>query len=192
MEDPNSKEVSEILGNKTCKSIISYLTKVESASEKDLSDALKLPINTIEYNIKKLLKTSFIEKKPNFFWSKKGKKIPVYKLSNKTIILSPKKSNIDRLKSIIPAALFSVVGSFSIWVYEKINSYKIYDLAVEKTTIDNAGVLLKASSEIASSNSLVGSLNYSNINLSPHLWIYFLIGSIIAIIIISVLNWKKL
>ncbi|NMB67117.1 helix-turn-helix transcriptional regulator [Candidatus Woesearchaeota archaeon] len=192
LEDSKSKIIADVLNNKTCKKIISYLTQTKEASEKDLSDALKLPINTIEYNIKKLVEAGFVQKKQNFFWSKKGKKILMYELTNKFIVLSPKKSVSNKIKSIIPAFLFSVVGSFSIWVYEKINNSKISNNLISQITQDNSQVLwAKSESIMTQTTSLINPAS-SNWVYNPHLWLYFFIGSLIAIIIISVLNWRKL
>ncbi len=103
LNDKRSKKIAEVLGNKTCKKIIDYLAETKQASEKDIADALNIPINTTEYNLKKLLETGLVEKTKNFFWSKKGKKIPMYKLAKKHIVISPKsKPTIDTLKTIIP------------------------------------------------------------------------------------------
>ncbi len=176
-EDENSKKIAEILGNKTCKKIINYLAENKEASQKDLSDALKIPMNTLDYNIKKLLDSGFIQKKKNFFWSKKGKKIIIYELSNKSIIISPKKSNLEKIKSIIPALIISATGTFCVWVYEKINS-NIF--SAEKNEI-----MLAKTAEIASSQTLLTSQPIP-------LWTWFALGSLIAILIISIANWRKL
>src|SRR6056297_2660657 len=110
MDDPNLKKVSEALSNKTAKKIIDYLSANKSASEKDLSDNLKLPLNTTEYNLKKLLEVGIIKKHKDFFWSKRGKKILMYELSNKSIVSSPRRSEVsDKLKSLIPS--FLVIGA---------------------------------------------------------------------------------
>ena len=111
-EDKRVKKLAEIMGNKTCKKIIDYLAERKEISEKDISDALKIPINTVEYNLKKLLEVELIEKTKNFFWSKKGRKIDLYKLSNKSIIISPKSKSINsKIKSILPVALISGLGA---------------------------------------------------------------------------------
>ena len=54
LNDKRSKKIAEVLGNKTCKKIIDYLAETKQASEKDIADALNIPINTTEYNLKKL------------------------------------------------------------------------------------------------------------------------------------------
>ncbi|MCA9487600.1 MAG: beta-propeller domain-containing protein [Nanoarchaeota archaeon] len=105
MSDERSKKIAEVLGNKTCKKILDYLAENSNKSEEDISKELNIPINTVEYNLKKLLKTGLIEKSTNFFWSKRGKKIILYKPAKKHIIISPKNSKINSssLNSILPA-----------------------------------------------------------------------------------------
>jgi len=107
LDDENSKDVAGVLGNKTCKKILDFLADVKEASEKDISDELSMPINTVEYNLKKLVSSGLVEKTKNFFWSVKGKKIPMYKLARKHIIISNKKPNLNYLKSILPVILIA-------------------------------------------------------------------------------------
>lgn len=89
IDDERLKNIAEAVTNKTCKKILDLLTTKELTTT-DISKELKVPINTIDYNIKKLLNTGLIEKK-SFWWSVKGKKMPTYTVSNKQIIISPKK-----------------------------------------------------------------------------------------------------
>ena len=56
MDDERSKHVAEALGSKTCKKILDFLSERNEASEKDISDGLGIPLNTVEYNLKKLVK----------------------------------------------------------------------------------------------------------------------------------------
>ena len=74
----DTRKLAEILGNKTCKKIIEYLSEQKEASETDIAKALQIPLNTTEYNLKKLIHIGLVEKTQNFFWSVKGKKIPIY------------------------------------------------------------------------------------------------------------------
>jgi inhibitor of cysteine peptidase len=127
--DENSKEVAEILGNKTCKAIIDYLGDVKEVSEKDLSKALGIPLNTTEYNLKKLVKVGLVVKSKNFFWSTRGKKIVMYKLAKKHIIIGSKKPNINVLRSLIP--VLAVVIALSLIVLSM-------NLIPEKESGDNS------------------------------------------------------
>ena len=62
-------------------------------------------MNTLDYNLKKLIGAGLIEKTSSFFWSVKGKKIPTYRLANKKIIISTK-------NSFKPLVLSAVIGGF--------------------------------------------------------------------------------
>jgi len=99
--------MAEALGNPTCKKIIDYLSDNSGKSEEDIAKAMGMKLNTLEYNLKKLLDSGLVEKTKSFFWSKKGKKIPLYKLANKHIIISPKSTrpSIPMLKAIIPVII---------------------------------------------------------------------------------------
>jgi len=115
LNDERSKDVADVLGNKTCRKILDFLSETNEASEKDISDALGIPLNTAEYNLNKLKKSGLIVSSKNFFWSKKGKKIPMYKLAKKHIIISPsKKPNLTALKAILPILLLIVAVLFLI------------------------------------------------------------------------------
>lgn len=182
MEDETSKSVAEVLGSKTCKKIINYLSEKE-ASQKDLSDALGIPMNTLDYNIKKLLDSGFIQKKKNFFWSKKGKKIIMYELSNKSIIISPKKSTGEKIKSILPAIILTAVGTFAVGVFEKINIVS-RNLQTPQSSYDvSFGVEMV--SKIPETPTMITPQTFP-------LWGWFLLGSIISILIIAIINWRKL
>jgi predicted ArsR family transcriptional regulator len=179
MEDESSKAVAEVLGSKTCKKIINYLAEIKEASQKDLSGALKIPMNTLDYNVKKLLESGFIQKKKNFFWSKKGKKISMYELSNKSIVISPKKSTSEKIKSIIPALILTAAGTFAVGVFEKINystrNIQTYDSSMESAIL----------SEVAKAPTIISPQTFP-------IWGWFLFGSLLAILIISIINWRKL
>lgn len=199
LEDSKSKSISEVLGSKTCKKIIGYLSERKEASQKDLSDALSIPMNTLDYNIKKLLDSGFIEKRKNFFWSQKGKKIAMYELSNKSIVISPKKSSSQKFKSILPAFILTAAGTFAVWAYEKIK-YSSYNLqnSVYNPGVGSSGTILSKGAEVASSPSAIGVASDSYrtiISTTPNsvlIWPWFLAGALLTILIISIVNWNKL
>jgi DNA-binding transcriptional ArsR family regulator len=183
LDDEKSKYIAEVLGNKTCRKILDYLAENKEASETDLSSKLNLPLNTIEYNIKKLLKAEIIKKSKNFFWSKKLKKINMYELAKKHIIISPKSSkpSYSKLKSIIPSVIISGAITAGIYIYQKSQtSYLKLETTQDMLTRapEAAGALAQASNTI-------------NIIGLP-IWLWFLIGSLLAITIFTILNWKKL
>jgi len=181
MEDERSKHLADVLGNKTCKKIIELLTEKSELSEKDISDNLKLPINTIEYNLKKLIQTELIERTKNFFWSKKGKRITTYQLSNKSIIISPKYNKINsKIKSILPVALISVLGALLIKIF-------FYSQQVVQEKADAS-----LASEFVSQTSGTALFNENILSLQSPAWIWFLAGTLFALVIFTLINWRKL
>jgi hypothetical protein len=188
LDDLKAKKLADVLGNKTSKKFIDYLTDHEEGSAKDFSEGLEIPMNTVDYNVKKLLAAEIIQKKEKFFWSKKGKKIVMYELVNKPIIISLKNSILSKkLKSILPGFFLIFAGSFALWIFEKMKSgsrgiqegskvilEKGYDLVGEP-----GGVVLNGAEEIL-------------ISTPSGYWIWFLGGGILALLIISIVNWRKL
>jgi len=188
LEDLKSKAISEVLGSGTCKKIIGYLSKNKEASQKDLSDALNLPMNTLDYNMKKLLGSGFIQKRKNFFWSKKGKKIIMYELSNKSIVISPRKSSYQKIKSILPAFILIAAGTFAVWAYETVRYSKE---VVQSNVADSSQKVLSGGAEMVV-RAADDSINYF---MTPHptpLWTWFLAGALLVIVTISIVNWRKL
>lgn len=173
LEDEKAKHLSSVLKNKTAKKIIDALAEKE-LSQKDIADKLKIPLNTVEYNLNKLIKSEIVEKSSTWFWSQKGKKIPTYKLSNKSIIIAPKNSNIkSKLKSILPAFAFAGLGTILV---------KLYSTNIKTTQTEQD--MLFATADITSKTIL-----------SPQpfpAWAWFLAGSIIAITIYTIVSWRKL
>lgn len=108
LDDDNAKNVAEVLKSKTAKKILDFLSETKEASEKDIADKLGVPLNTVEYNLKKLISAGFIKKSSNFFWSVKGKKIPMYTLAKKHIIIGAKKPTMNILKSILPLLIIAL------------------------------------------------------------------------------------
>ncbi len=109
--DENSKDIAEIMKSKTAKKIIDFLADRKEASEKEIADNLGMPMNTVEYNLNKLVKTGLVKKSDKIYWSEKGKRIDMYQLARKHIIISPdKKPSLNYLKSILPIFLIVAVA----------------------------------------------------------------------------------
>ena len=178
LDDEKSKSLSEVLASKTCKKIIDYLSEEAEASQKDLSDNLKIPLNTIGNNIKKLISTGIVEKTQKHFWSVKGKKILTYKLSNKQILISPKSS---KLKSVLPVALISGALAFLVHQISKVN------IPRDTLITQNDQVFSMAEESAKSVGSTIIS---SGFTISPGIW--FLSGAVVAVIILILFNWRKL
>lgn len=186
LEDEESKKIGEIIGNKTSKKILNFLAENE-ASESRISEELKIPINTVEYNLNKLTSTGLVEKSKRFFWSNRGKKMPTYRAANKHIIISPKSTK--GLKDIFLATLIAFIGAFFIKLYtstKEITSYSrdaVLSVAEESMAIQGESAL-----EIAKQTS-TRLINYSPS--TPELWPWFLAGALITLLVILILNWRS-
>ena len=180
IHDSRARAISEVLANKTCKKIIDYLAETKSASETDIAKAINLPLNTTEYNIKKMIEAGLIEKTKQFFWSAKGKKISMYQLSNKSIVISPKSLVTNKLISILPVVLLSGILTLAIRYYymNQFVSQRVMDFA--EKSVESAS----APQAMTGANELLASL--------PSQWIWFLSGALFALVIYLILNWRKL
>lgn len=187
-EDPRMKKLSDVLGNKTCKKIIDMLAEKE-ATKTEIAKALKAPLNTIEYNVNKLVEAGLVERSKNYFWSEKGKKIGIYKISNKSIVISPKSKNY--FKPILPAALISLIFTFFIWLLSRAPSYSLRETATEQS----AKALEGAAEAMQTQTPATIQTTIQNFIAIIPSWGWFLIGSLIALavyIIILIVSWKRL
>jgi len=59
--DEKAKWISEVIGNKSCNKILDLLAE-KNLTVSDISHKLKMPINTVDYNVKKLVKAGLMMK----------------------------------------------------------------------------------------------------------------------------------
>ena len=168
LDDKRLKNIAEVLGNKTSGRIIDALAEVGEASEKDISEKMKIPINTVEYNLKKMIQAGILEESKSFFWSTKGKKIKMYKISKKSIIISPKSSRISsEIKQILPIVLISGIAAASVkYFYATKNATQ--EIAQDST------VAFALEKTIETGNF---------ISASEYYWIWFLSGAFFSIVL---------
>ncbi|MDO8517302.1 MAG: helix-turn-helix domain-containing protein [Nanoarchaeota archaeon] len=177
LDDEKSKYLAEILGNKSCKRIIDLIAE-EKQTETDISKKLSMPINSVEYNLKKLISAGIVEKSNDFFWSVKGKKIPVYQLSNKDIIISPKKTKYNILKKFVPVVFISGLGALAIKFFSDQTINNVSERAVASTP-------LMSGAERASESYLTNT-SFNIFNSSPEIW--FLAGALFSLAIFIIIN----
>lgn len=183
LEDEKSKKLGEVISNPTCKKIVNLLAEKE-LSESDIARELGMHLNTVEYNLNKLMESGLIEKAKHW-WSVKGKKIDTYKVANKLIVISPKKNNVySKLKGIIPIVIISGILTALVAFYSKLQEGVVY--SAQKS----ADRLAEAPAQ--ATNVAAGASEVANAVSSSPIWIWFLIGSLIAIIAFAIMNWKKL
>jgi inhibitor of cysteine peptidase len=107
LNDPRAGKIAEAISNKTSKKILNALADDEMSGS-EIAEKLGLPLNTVTYNLKKLTEAGLVNKSKKFFWSSKGKRMELYRVSNKRIIISPKKLS----RSVV----VGLVGIFALFV----------------------------------------------------------------------------
>jgi ArsR family transcriptional regulator len=90
LDDENLGKVADVLGSRSAKRILEVLSEGEMSAG-DLADKLGMRLNTVSYNVDKLLKVGLIEKSSHL-WSVKGRRVVMYRASNRKIVISPRKS----------------------------------------------------------------------------------------------------
>lgn len=123
LDEEKSKALAQVLSNDTSRKILNYLSKVEHATETQISKELKIPLSTTHYNLGLLVKSNLITDE-NYSYSKKGKEIIHYTLSNKYVIIAPKNSEVlkEKLKNFLPVILISGIFTFGIKYFNNIYS----------------------------------------------------------------------
>ena len=205
MDDERAGAIAEVIGNATCKKILGLIAEKEM-SEGDLSGELKIPINTVEYNINKLVAAGLIEETKGFLWSTRGKKIKSYRAVNKKILISPKKS----LKGVVPAIVVSVLGAIGIKLYSD-SLDAVNSLANSGAVSGGAGSIEKGVATVApSATSAAGIMAEGGRNAADYAtssgvsgvvssaagslispWAWFVLGAFVAILIYVLWNMIK-
>ncbi len=122
LEESKAKELAQIVSNDACRRILDCLAAKE-ATETDISKALGIPLSTVHYNLKQLVKSGIV-KAEEFHYSEKGREVLHYSLANKYIIIAPKstatESLANKLRRILP--VFAIVAATGI-VIQLVNSF---------------------------------------------------------------------
>lgn len=197
LNDPRAGKIGEIIGNASCKKILDLLAEKEM-NESDIASELKMPLNTAEYNIKKLIDAGLIEESRNYLWSAKGKKIKSYRVVNKKIVITPS-SRI--MRGIVPAGIAAVLGALGIKLWADSNTLNV----VKDSVVNNAESLASGVSEGAVGSGVAGSLDKAMAIMPPHggeivntcsgfaseTWAWFLLGALIVTLIFLIWNWRS-
>lgn len=180
LDDERTKNLSEILSNNTSKKILNFLAEGEASANK-LSISLNLPINTITYNLEKLIKANLIEES-KYSWSVKGKKIRIYKLSNKQILISPRKTILNKLKNVVPIVVVSSILTYFVYLFNKTEniSYETLKVSRDSAYVASSG---EAASQLISQISAISPIN-------PAIWFAF--GTIVTITAFLVWWWRRI
>lgn len=177
ISDPRTENIADVISNKTSKKILSFLAEKEM-SQTDLAKALNSPINTIDYNIKKLVDSGLIEKVKRFFWSSKGKKINIYKISNKKIIISPKTIT----KGILPTIIIALILAVGMKLITQMQNSQI------ESQLDQMAAVSQEAGKVAV---MPYSQPPQQVQQDPQYWLWFLLGSLTSILIYLLITWRK-
>ncbi len=122
LEEDQAKQVAQVITNETSRKILDYLADADKEStETELSEHLNIPLSTVHYNLQQLIKSGLVVAE-EYHYSKRGKEVNHYKLANQYIIIAPKnvstKGLKSKLRSLLPIALVSLVGTAFIHIYQ--------------------------------------------------------------------------
>jgi predicted transcriptional regulator len=181
LEDAKARELGQIISNANARAILSLLSK-KNATQSEISQELRIPLPTVDYNMKQLMKNNLIMVR-GFFYSKKGNKINVYALAKKFILIAPKGVSISgsKIKSILPAALIAA------------GLAGIIRLFYSRTLFASVGTASKA----ASAESLAMPALDTSVQTVTHVTnatpyaLFFLAGAIIALGVYLAFSWKR-
>lgn len=179
LDDERIIDLADVLSNKTSKKILDYLADKE-ANETEISRDLSMPANTVNYNVKKLLKAGLIEKSKSFLWSVKGKRIVSYKIANKKIIISP--TSFRGLKQFLLTFGLTVLIALGIRNYYS-------NAVVEETAFkamdagsgEAAGAVVPVLTQEISNTGAIAAVGLQ-------LWIWFLLGAVSALVIYAIVS----
>ena len=119
LSDKKSKKIAEVISNETARKILDYLGDKNKVSPIELSKKLNVPISTITYNLRLLSEHGLIVKEDEV-WSDKGRKVSLYSIAKKMILIVPKGFDWkDSLKKILPVFLLGTLATVGTWIYEK-------------------------------------------------------------------------
>lgn len=176
LNDERTAEIAEVLTNKSCKKILELIAERDmNASE--LAGELKMPLNTIGYNIEKLKSAGLIEPAKNW-WSVKGKKIQTYRVANKRIVISPKKL----FSGVLPAVIVSGVIAFGIKIWSESN--KVVE-SYSPPVVDKMLGVAESASGFANDGL------YGTIANAPNSWAWFFLGALTALLLLILWNLRR-
>ncbi len=194
IDDPRSDKIAEAISNKTSKKILSVLAEGEMAGS-EIASRLGSPLNTITYNLKKLVDAGLVDKVNRVFWSSKGKRMEIFKLSNKQIIISPKRL----VRGIIPAFVFAILISLLLLASFSAERGLVYSGENYAREIsapfgsDGASISATQESDIGlkSDEQSANQKIYNALYNAPNAWAWYLIGALSVLVFLILWNVKK-
>ncbi len=173
LKESKAKQLAQVISNQTSRKILDFLAKKQEATESEIAKALGVPLSTVHYNMKHLKEANLV-KVEEFHYSKKGREIDHYKLSNKFVIIAPDETKMDSVKEslskIWPVALVAAALSGILHIFtRRISGTK------SLSAVQEAGprMMLEDSAAVMPESSV----------LEPNIALWFLLGSFAALVI---------
>jgi len=180
MEDDKIKNISNVISNDSCRKILDYLANKE-ATESELAAKLNIPISTVHYNLQQLKETGLIDA-DEFHYSKKGKEVQHYRLANKYIIITPKKTFgiKEKLRNILPVVLIVsgaalVIRLLSKYFYQPIEAPI---MMAEKAAIERVAPAIAQEAAIEAQQAMT----------TTNIALWFLAGALFALAIYLIIS----
>ena len=184
LNEPKTKKLAETITSDTSRKILNYLVEKED-TEANISKTLEKPISTVHYHLQKLQEAGLVTAK-EFHYSQKGREVNHYKLANKYIIIAPRNVSglREKLRGILPVAGIVLGISAVIKIVQDFTAKSMFgaeakvavatDIAMESTTL--AAPMLAQEAPVAQ---------------QPDIALWFLIGSIVTIILYVFYVWIR-
>jgi predicted transcriptional regulator len=109
--DERAQKVAKAISSQTANDVIQVLRK-KAMTSTEIAGLMSIPITTATYHIENLLEAGILQVVQTK-WSKKGREVKVYGLTNQVLIIAPLKSDVRSLL-LKYMALFSIVVAASI------------------------------------------------------------------------------
>ncbi|MAG37909.1 hypothetical protein CMI45_00780 [Candidatus Pacearchaeota archaeon] len=200
LDDPRIGKIADVISNKTGKKILGELAEAgsEGLSESEILERLKIPANTINYNIKKLESAGLVEKVSGFLWSVKGKRIHKYRVSNRKIVISPKTG----MKGILPAVLVSGVLALGIKIFgfgtESVASQNFMEKSVDVVAVESARVA-ESGGSVASDLGIEAAKSFAEgpvevmqvASSSGDIALWFFLGALVGLLVFLIWSWRQ-
>lgn len=178
LNEEKAKKLAQVLSNDTARKILDYLSKKDLVTETQIAKALKLPLSTVHYNLQHLVKSDLVNDE-HFTYSEKGKQISHYSLSNKYVIIAPKKTEQlkEKLKKFLPVIFVTTTASLLIKYFWQPTLLKSFSKNVMTSYAEDAAV---AGADMLARAPAVQEISATS---NQEFAIWFLFGSVFALLI---------
>ncbi|MSR86318.1 ArsR family transcriptional regulator [Candidatus Woesearchaeota archaeon] len=181
LNEKKSRDIATVIANATARKILDHLSEKEKVSPLELSKKLQVPLSTITHALKLLEKEGLIIR-ADHAWSEKGRKVSLYSLAKKMILIVPKGYDWkESLKKMLPIFLIGAVVSLALKIFfsSQETSFAIESAAVITPTKEMSLPL----TDTTFSSTIV--------SLPSEAWIYTLSITFIIVLIIFIYDLRR-